>query len=139
MKKLIALVLVLFCALSLFACKADNQEDTALVPISFVATFEYRDDNGYKLITSEIDSLNTINSLLLKKSETEFDGEWVYRIVFNPQKYTKQVEECVVLFGEECISINGVTYVADDNASYSDILSWAEAKYKFFDYELMID
>jgi len=63
----------------------------------------------------------------------------VYRIIFNPHKYSKNTEEVVILFGEECISINGVTYIADDNVLYSDILSWAEAKYKFFDYDLITD
>ena len=32
-----------------------------------------------------------------------------------------------------------ITYIADDDVLYSDILSWAEAKYKFFDYDLITD
>lgn len=139
MKKLMAFVIVLVCALGLFACKSDKQDNTNLIPESSVATFEYKEDTGYKLITGEIGSLDSFNSLLLKQSDTEFKGEWVYRIVFNPEKYSKYKEEVIVLFGEECVSINGVTYIAEDQVSYSDILSWAEVKYAFFDYELIID
>ena len=139
MKKLITLLIALSCIFVLSACTSNNQTKRETVSDSAVATFEYIEDKGYKLITSEIDSLDTFDSLMLKQAEVDFTGEWVYRIIFNPQKYSKNTEEVVILFGEECISINGVTYLADDNVLYSDILSWAEAKYKFFDYDLITD
>lgn len=139
MKKLITLLIALSCIFVLSACTSNNQTKRETVSDSAVATFEYIEDKGYKLITSEIDSLDTFDSLMLKQAEIDFTGEWVYRIIFNPQKYSKNTEAVVILFGEECISINGETYVADDNVSYSDILSWAEAKYKFFDYDLITD
>ncbi len=139
MKKLIALLLALSCVLGLSACKSDNQGKRETVSEFPVATFEYKEDNGYKLITSEIDSLDTFDGLRLKPVEIDFNGEWIYRITFNPQEYSMNTEEFVVLFGEDCVSLNGVTYIADDNVSYSDILSWAEAKYKFFDYDLITD
>ena len=139
MKKLITFLIALSCIFVLSACTSNNQTKRETVSDSAVATFEYNEDNGFKLITSEIDSLDTFDSLMLTQAEIDFTGEWVYRIIFNPQKYSKNTEEVVILFGEECISINGETYVADDNVSYSDILSWAEAKYKFFDYDLITD
>jgi hypothetical protein len=139
MKKLITLLIALSCIFVLSACTSNNQTKRETVSDSAVATFEYIEDKGYKLITSEIDSLDTFDSLMLKQAEVDFTGEWVYRIIFNPQKYSKNIEAVVILFGEECISINGVTYIADDNVLYSDILSWAEAKYKFFDYDLITD
>ena len=139
MEKFKILVLALSCVCVLSSCTSNNQTERETVSNSAVATFEYNEDNGYKLITSEIDSLDTFDGLTLKQAEVDFTGDWVYRIIFNPQKYSKNTEEVVVLFGEECISINGVTYIADDNVLYSDILSWAEAKYKFFDYDLITD
>ena len=139
MKKLITLLIALSCIFVLSACTSNNQTKRETVSDSAVATFEYIEDKGYKLITSEIDSLDTFDSLMLKQAEVDLTGEWVYRIIFNPQKYSKNTEAVVILFGEECISINGVTYIADDNVLYSDILSWAEAKYKFFDYDLITD
>ncbi|MBR3841577.1 MAG: hypothetical protein IKM20_10610 [Erysipelotrichales bacterium] len=139
MKKLITLLIALSCIFVLSACTSNNQTKRETVSDSAVATFEYIEDKGYKLITSEIDSLDTFDGLMLKQAEVDFTGEWVYRIIFNPQKYSKNTEEVVILFGEECVSINDETYIADDNVSYSDILSWAEAKYKFFDYDLITD
>ena len=139
MKKLITLLIALSCIFVLSACTSNNQTKRETVSDSAVATFEYIEDKGYKLITSEIDSLDTFDGLMLKQAEVDFTGDWVYRIIFNPQKYSKNTKAVVILFGEECISINGETYVADDNVSYSDILSWAEAKYKFFDYDLITD
>lgn len=139
MKKLITLLIALSCVFVLSACTSNNQTKRETVSDSAVATFEYIEDKGYKLITSEIDSLDTFDGLMLKQAEVDFTGEWVYRIIFNPQKYSKNTEEVVILFGEECVSINDETYIADDNVSYSDILSWAEAKYKFFDYDLITD
>lgn len=138
MKKIMTLILALLCALSLSSCKTDNQIKRKSISGSAVATFEYIEDCGYKLITSEIHSLDSFDSLMLKPADTEFDGAWVYRIIFNPSKYSKYTEEIVVLFGEKCISINGTAYIGD-GFSYSELLDWAEAKYKYFDYELITD
>ena len=148
MKRSIALVLALVCVLGLSSCKSNNQDEKQpySIPKSSVATFEYREDKGYKLITSEIGSLDTLVGLNLKPSDAEFKGEWIYRITFNPEKYIdipekyekiRDTEEFVVLFGEQCVSIDGITYVANDGVSYSDILNWAAAKYEYFDYELI--
>ena len=145
MKKLIALVLASVCVFGISVCKTNNQSKgdavskRETVSNSACATFEYKEDNGYKLITSQINSLDTFDSLRLKQVEVDFTGDWLYRITFNPEKYSKNTEEIVILFGEQCVLINGVTYIGDDNVSYSDILSWAEAKYKFFDYDLITD
>ena len=139
MKKIISLILALVCVLTLSSCETDKQLERETVSDFAVATFEFKDDKGYKLITSEIDSLDTFDGLMLKTSDMKFDNEWIYRITFNPKKYSKNTDEFVVLFGEKCVSINETIYVADDNVSYSDILNWAKYKYEFFDYELIID
>ena len=81
MKKLIALLLVLSCVLGLSACKKDNQTKRENVSDSAVAAFEYNEDNGYKLITSEIDLLDTFDGLMLKQAEVDFTGDWVYRLI----------------------------------------------------------
>lgn len=103
-----------------------------------MATFEYKDDTGYKLITSEIGSLHTFDSLALKSSNTEFSGQWNYRIIFNPSSYSKNTEEVIILFGDSNLSINGKEYESD-GGSYSEILNWAADKYVFFDYELIVE
>lgn len=117
--------------------KTPSGDDSPLEEYNFsVATFEYAKDDGYKLITGEIDSLDTFDSLLLKPSDATFEGEWIYRIVFNPQEYSREAEEYIILFGEQSLSINGKTYIGD-GIPYSEILEWASGKYAFFDYELI--
>ena len=66
MKKLITLLIALSCVFVLSACTSNNQTKRETVSDSAVATFEYIEDKGYKLITSEIDSLDTFDSLMLK-------------------------------------------------------------------------
>lgn len=100
------------------------------------ATIEYVGDQGYKVITSEISSLYSLESLVVEPSEEAFYGDWIYRIIFNPKTVMSGTEEIVVLFGEKNISVNGQTYVAGEGVKYSDILEWAQNKYEYFDYEL---
>lgn len=135
-KKLIALILALVCVVVLSSCETENDTSRETIPDSSVATFEYKDDDGYKLITSEISSLDTFDSLLLKPTDAEFTGEWIYRIVFNPNEYSNYTEEFIILFGEESVLINGKNYVGE-YVPYLEILNWASAKYEFFDYELI--
>lgn len=136
MKKLLVFALVLLCIIGFSSCKTSEEINRGAVSCFSVATFEYAKDDGYKLITGEIDSLDTFDSLLLKPSDTDFEGEWIYRIVFNPQEYSRDAEEYIILFGERSLSINGKTYIGD-GVPYSEILEWASGKYKFFNYELL--
>lgn len=100
------------------------------------ATFEFREDLGYKLITSEIDTLDTFDSLRICPTQDTFYGEWIYRIVFDPETHITDGDKCIILFGEKNLSINGITYEAEEGVDYSDILNWASSKYEFFDYQL---
>lgn len=136
MKKLLVFALVLLCIIGFSSCKTTEEINRGTVSCFSVATFEYAKDDGYKLITGEIDSLDTFDSLLLKPSDTDFEGEWIYRIVFNPQKYTQGAEEYIILFGEQSLLINGQSFVGD-GVPFSEILEWASTKYDFFNYELL--
>lgn len=136
MRRLVACMLVTICIVCLSACTKDEGTDRQSVSDFMVATFEYKDDTGYKLITSEIGSLHTFDSLSLKSSNAEFSGQWNYRIIFNPSSYSKNAEEVIILFGDSNLSINGKVYESD-GCSYSEILNWAADKYDFFDYELI--
>lgn len=139
MKKVILVLLICSMSLVLSACKShDDSVERETVSDFTVATIEYIEDSGYKLITSEIGKLHTFDSLNLKESESAFEGDWVYRIVFNPKAYTKNAEEFVILFGEHNISINGKTYEGD-GFPYSELLNWVSAKYQYFDYELICE
>jgi len=114
----------------------DERERIADFP---AAAFEYAEDQGYKLITSEIGSLATFASIDLRPSDEAFEGDWIYRITFNPKVIMPESEEFVVLFGENSVSVNGKTYVPGEGVAYEDVLNWAAGKYEYFDYELQQD
>ena len=113
-----------------------SESNTKTISNCTIATFEYKDDSGYKLITSEIDALDTFDSLRICPTQEIFYGEWIYRIVFDPETHITDGDKCIILFGEKNLSINGITYEAEEGVDYLDILNWASSKYKFFDYEL---
>jgi len=122
------------------ACTSSDTPQIESVRKYSQATFEYAEDTGFKLITSEIGSLHTFDGLNIEPTDEAFQGEWIYRITFNPKILMPESEEYVILFGETNLMVNGKVYKAADGVDYNDILSsWAEAKYKYFDYELMTD
>ena len=132
------LIVVLAVILRFTLAKPTEREpERPSVSHAAAATMEFAGSTGYKLITSEIGTLRTFDSLLLQPSEEEFSGEWVYRLVFNPKAAVLNGEEIVVLFGEKNLSINGQTYTGEDGVDYADILDWAAGKYKYLDYELI--
>ena len=115
----------------------ESEPERSAISRAPAATMEFAGEPSYKLITSEIGTLRSFDSLLLEPSEEEFTGEWVYRLVFNPKAMALNGEEIVVLFGEKNLSINGQTYTGEDGVDYADILDWAAGKYQYFDYELI--
>lgn len=125
----------------LIGCNSKKDDASTSIDISHyhTATFEYVEDTGYKLITSEIGSLYTFIGLNIVPSEKAFSEDWIYRITFNPKKFMPNEEEFVILFASDCIWADGKCYVPADGVSYSDILAWAENKYLYFDYELMTE
>lgn len=131
-----ALLIIVLC--QIFIKPGDNGSERISVWGTAAACFEFIDDKdkGYKLFTSEIATLWTFDSLCLEPSEEAFKGDWIYRIIYNPKSYVGNGKEIVVLFGENNLSINGDTYVAENGVDYADILNWAAYKYKYYDYEL---
>ena len=132
------LLVILAVVLCFVFCRpAEKEPERPIISHAAAATMEFAGDTGYKLITSEIGTLRTFDTLLLQPSEEEFSGEWVYRLVFNPKAMALNGEEIIVLFGEKNLSINGKTYTGVDGVDYADILDWAAGKYQYFDYELI--
>ena len=138
MKKLTAIT-ICFILCIMTACTSSDTPQIESVRKYSTATFEYAEDTGFKLITSEIGSLHTFDGLPLKLTDEEFSGEWIYRIKFNPKSFMPESEEYIILFGETNVMINGMVYKAEDGFEYSDILRWAEFKYEYFDYEPMTE
>lgn len=144
-KKKLLIVSVICCAVVLIIAviytmqnqKNDDGNHRISVSGASSAVFEYCEDDGYKLFTSEISTLYSFDSLQIMPTDEEFTGEWIYRITFNPEEYADNTDEITVVFGRENLTVNGKTYKAAENVNYQDILNWARDKYEYFDYELL--
>lgn len=100
------------------------------------ATFEKQGEHGYKMITSEISSLYTFDGLRIRPAiEWAFEGDWLYRIVLNPNEFTGRDGELEILFGEKNLLLNGKVCTTAEGVSYEDVLKWVSGKYQYFDYE----
>lgn len=124
-----------------FTGAEDQENETKLWPEDTViscARFECADDGGYKLITSEIAQFGSLQHMNLIPVEGEFTGDVIYRLVLNWNEIAKNAEEYIILVSEECLSVNGQLY-QPDGFDFSEILSYFEGKYRYFDYELLYD
>ena len=81
--------------------------------------------------------MDSFDTLSLVPDDSDFTGEWIYRIAFYPKEVCPNDTEVIVLFGEESVSIDGQNYASENGVAYSTILSWAANKYEAFDYELV--
>ncbi len=103
------------------------------------ARFEYAGDNGgYKLITSEIAQFNSLRNMNLIPAEGELTDDVIYRLILNWNGIATEAEEYIILVGENSLSVNGQLY-QPDGFDFSEILSYFEGKYEYFDYELLFD
>ncbi len=86
---------------------------------------------GYKYVDNCAEILNRfcmLGELEFTAVEEEFGAEWVYRITFAPYDlFGPEMPEYEVLISSYRISINGQTYVQDEQSV--DILAWAADKY----------
>ncbi|MBE6561998.1 MAG: hypothetical protein E7662_12825 [Ruminococcaceae bacterium] len=130
-----AIFLLLICGVLLAACGGEPQRIS--VHKTHAASIEYAGEAGYRLITSEVSKLWSLDSLLIEPTEEPFSGDWIYRLTYEPDFFMEYGRNIVVLFGEKNLSLNGETYTAAPGVDYADILAWAEGKYKYFtDYPL---
>lgn len=139
MKKLLILLVSAILAFDLMGCAGGASEsERPQITGAAAATFEFAADmdKGKKVITSEIASLYTFDSLILVPADDSRPVDWIYRIVFDPPEIVKGGKAITVLFGSEGVSINGKRYIPADKTNNSQLLRWAEGKYAFFDYTL---
>lgn len=151
MKNFKVIITIFFIALTITGCNNINSENNDLrIPVSInAAKFEYtkEENNGFKIVTSEIETLTTFfNSVKLKKIENAFNEDWIYRITFTNAissedikskiKLPDNTDTIVILVGKSSLQINGETFVAAEGLNYSQIFDTISSKYKYFDYEL---
>ena len=128
MKKLRFLLLALLVCLTLTACgeEKDVMEEISSAPFVKVESAEA---GGDVIVSNEI--TKQLLSLTIQPSDEDFTGDWLYRFTYSPAEKVKGADETVVLFGEENMQIDGVTYVAEPGVPYSKILDWAAVAYDY--------
>lgn len=133
MNKRAFIVVIIFIIMLGAGCKQQAIEnDMSFIGDLTCAYFEYADEEnkGIKVITSEIDQFDSLNSMILEEAESGFTGDWIYRITFNPEELMKDSQEIIVLINKESISINGNNYIHKNEPGA--ILNWAKSKYEYF-------
>ncbi len=142
---LVAVILVVSIAVGCTFTGANNKKEessTALWPENTIiscARFEYAGDNGgYKLITSEVAQFNSLRHMNLLPVAGEFTDDVIYRLILNWNGIVKGQEEYTILVGAHSLSVNGQLY-QPDGFDFSEILSYFEGKYRYFDYTLQYD
>ena len=128
MKKLRFLLLALLVCLTLTACgeEKDVMEEISSAPFVKVESAE---NGGAAIVSNE--TMKDLSALTIQPSDEEFTGDWLYRFTYSPAEKVKGADETVVLFGEENMQIDGVTYVAEPGVPYSKILDWAAVAYDY--------
>lgn len=128
MKKLKFLLLALLVCLALTACgeEKDVMEEISSAPFVKV---ESAVDGGAAIVSNE--TTKDLSALTIQPSDEGFTGDWLYRFTYSPAEKVKGGDETVVLFGEENMQIDGVTYVAEPGVPYSKILDWAALAYDY--------
>lgn len=124
MKKLRCLLLALLVCLALTACgeEKDVMEEIYSAPMVKVESAE---SGAVIFANNDVTTTKQLSGLNIQPSDEDFSGEWLYRFTYNPGEKVKGADEIVVLFGQENLQMNGVTYVADPGVPYSRILDWA--------------
>ena len=128
MRKLRFLLLSLLVCLTLTACgeEKDVMEEISSAPMVKVESAE---DGEAVIVSNHI--VKELSSLTIQPSDEDFTGDWLYRFTYSPAEKVKGGDEIVVLFGEENMQIDGVTYVADPGVPYGEILDWAALAYDY--------
>lgn len=125
--------------LCLVACGKTEKMERPQIGNAPAAKFEYINDadDGYKLITSEVDLLDSFDTFSFVSADGAFSGDWIYRITFYPQETNPNDTEIIISFGESSVCIDGQNYIPETGVEYSAILTWAADKYEAFNYELV--
>lgn len=128
MRKLRFLLLAQLVCLTLTACgeEKDVMEEISSAPMVKVESAE---DGEAVIVSNEI--TKRLLDLTIQPSDEDFTGDWLYRFTYSPAEEVKGGDEIVVLFGEENMQIDGVTYVAEPGVPYGEILDWAALAYDY--------
>lgn len=124
----------IFMVLSFSACQGKEKEPQGPAFVEKIrhspaAKFEYRDSETDGIIVSgEIFGLTSYFTSVLLEETDEAVTDWIYRITFNCKEMCINMEEIVVLIGENALSVDGTAYTTPEGASFSGVVDAIAAK-----------
>lgn len=136
MKRTLAALALLALALFVTAGRPQGggESDLDAVGRSPAARLELPDGTS-AYVDSEMASLRSLAGLALVAaplSPADQEGDWLYRIVFNPADRVENAREVTVSFHEHYVQINTEYYQTPQGVDYESVLQWAEAKFDYF-------
>ena len=136
MKKAIMILITIIAIIALTACSASKEKEKSIfdrIKESSVALMESSD--GVKVYVWNMQDLASLSSLEIEEAPLESadkEGDWLYRITYNPKDKASNGEEIIVSFHHDYIQIGSEFYLAKKGVDYDDILEWAESKHDYF-------
>ncbi|MBO4289112.1 MAG: hypothetical protein J5865_03310 [Lachnospiraceae bacterium] len=135
MRKIVVIMITGLLLFTLAACSG-AKEKTAfdLIRESPAAKLELPDGKS-AYVDGEIALLRSFADLQLRESTLEpadEEGDWLYRIVFNPAEKVKGLEEIAVSFHRDYVQIGEEFYLGEEGVAYDSILDWTKSKFDYF-------
>lgn len=135
LKKFRSAALLFVIMISVTACSAGKEKTVFDLINESPAAELILPDGSPVYVDSEISSLRSLTELCLQPSPLEpadKEGDWLYRIVFNPASHVKGTDEIVVSFHQDYVQINDEFYLPENGVQYERILEWAAGKFDYF-------
>lgn len=131
-KKLIVVVICVVIISSLFIIinpfhQENKKFDSQLFRNAIVARMESAEEKGEYLLITRAEGYTMmiwLCDLEFNYTGDEFEGEWLYKIIYNWNGYCNGCEEITVLVNEKSISINGVNYTFENMEYLLEQLEW---------------
>ena len=135
MKRITIAVLVCMLAAALTGCTGTKEKDVSERIRESAAAKLIRPDGSEMYVDGEISLLRSFADLRLKASPVEpadQEGDWLYRIIFDPAEKVTGTDEIQVSFHREYVQIDTEYYLPEEGVSSQSILDWAEGKFEYF-------
>lgn len=131
-------ILIIFVFMMMKSFKQERKNfDSQLFRQSIVARFESSKEKDEYLLITRAQGYTMMIDLCnweFVYTNEPFEGNWLYKIIYNWNGYCEGCEEIVVLVNEKSVSINGVNYTCE-NMEMSWLLESLDNKYQFYQKE----
>ncbi len=135
MKKAVPVLAAVVLVVALAACSASKEKPQSVfdkIRESSVALME--SSEGAKVYVWNMQDLASLSSLQMEEAPLEpadQEGDWLYRITYNPKDKAPNSEEIIVSFHREYLQIGSEFYLPKQDGKYGDLLDWAASKFEY--------